>query len=102
MLPESRLGCRGRRGSIHATSCGRYDLLVGLGDSHVTTVDVDAAVGLLTVDVESARSPVGCPECEVIAHSHGCSNVTLADALCLEPPVRIAWRKRTWRCDERS
>ena len=102
MLPESMLCCRARCGGTRATYCGRCDLLVGLGDLHVTTVDVDAAVGLLTVGVESAGSPMGCPERGVIAHGHGRSNVTLADVLCFDRPVRIVWRKRTWRCDERS
>lgn len=91
-----------RCGGTHATYCVRCDLLVGLGDLHVTTVDVDAAVGLLTVGAESARLPMGCPECGVIAHGHGHSNMTLVDAPCFDRPVRIVWHKRTWRCDERS
>lgn len=102
MLPESMLCCRARCGGTRATYCGRCNLLVGLGDLHVTTVDVDAAVGLLTVGVESAGSPMGCPERGVIAHGHGRSNVTLVDVLCFDRPVRIVWRKRTWCCGERS
>lgn len=55
----------------------------------MTTVDVDAAVGLLTVGVESTRSPMGCPERGVIADGHGRSDVTLVDAPCFDRIVRI-------------
>lgn len=80
--------------------CSRCDLLVGLGDLHVTGVEFDHDVGLLTVGVESPRAPMGCPSCGVIAHSHGRSAVTLVDAPCFDRPVRLVWRKRTWRCEE--
>jgi len=91
-----------RCGGTRVTYCVRCDLLVGLGDLRVTTVDVDAAVGLLTVGVESARSPMGCLGCGVIADGHGRSDVTLVDAPCFDRIVRIVWRKRTWCCGERS
>lgn len=85
----------------HDTSyCTRCDLLVGLGDLHVTAVEYDHDVGLLTVGVESTRAPMGCTTCGVIAHSHGRSDVTLVDAPCFDRPVRLVWRKRTWRCEE--
>ncbi|MGE9808155.1 ISL3 family transposase [Janibacter sp. G1551] len=82
------------------TYCSRCDLLVGLGDLHVTGVDFDHDVGLLTVGVESSRAPMGCASCGVIAYSHGRSEVTLVDAPCFDRPVKLVWRKRTWRCEE--
>lgn len=45
---------------------------------------------------------MGCPSCDVIAHSHGRSDVTLVDAPCFDRPVQLVWRKRTWRCAEAS
>ncbi len=80
--------------------CTRCDLLVGLGDLHVTAVEFDRDVGVLTVGVESSRMPMGCTTCGVIAGSHGRSDVTLVDAPCFDRPVRLVWRKRTWRCGE--
>lgn len=79
----------------------RCDALVGLDGLHVTAVEYDHDVGLLlVVGVESPRTPTGCPGCGVIAHSHGRSDVTLVDAPCFGRPVRVVWRKRTWRCEE--
>ena len=66
----------------------------------VTAVEYDHDVGLLVVGVESPRTPMGCPSCGVIAHSHGRSDVTLVDAPCFEGPVQVVWRKRIWRCQE--
>jgi transposase len=54
----------------------------------------------LVVTVESPPAPVGCPLCGVIATSHGRRNVSLVDAPAFGRPVRIVWRKRTWRCRE--
>ena len=86
----------------HTSYCSRCDLLVGLDGLHVTVVEFDREVGLLTVRVESARAPMGCTSCGVVAHSHGRSDVTLVDAPCFDRPVRLIWRKRTWRCEEPS
>jgi|GEM_PF-821944 len=80
--------------------CSRCDLLVGLDGLHVTAVESDDDVGLLTVHVESARTPMGCATCGVVAHSHARSDVSLVDAPCFDRPVRLIWRKRTWRCEE--
>ena len=84
------------------TYCSRCDLLVGLDGLHVTAVEFDHDVGLLTVRVESPRAPMGCTRCGVVAHSRGRSDVTLVDAPCFDRPVRLVWRKRTWRCEEPS
>ena len=80
------------------TYCDRCDLLVGLPGLHVTQV-VRADPGL-TVTVESPPTPTGCPTCGVIASSHGRRTVVLVDAPAFGRPVRVVWRKRTWRCAE--
>jgi transposase len=66
----------------------------------VLAVDCDEGAGVLTVVVESPPGPMGCRSCGVIAASHGRREVTLVDAPCFQRPVRLVWRKRTWRCVE--
>jgi transposase len=97
--PTARAAARCHHDSPY---CSRCDLLVGLAGLHVTAVDFDHDFGLLTVRVESPRAPMGCLACGVVAGSHGRRDVTLVDAPCFDRPVRIVWRKRTWRCDEPS
>ena len=80
--------------------CSRCDLLVGLSGLHVTSVVLDRDVGVLRVGVESPPGPTGCRECGVVANSHGRRDVVLVDAPCFSRPVRLVWRKRTWRCIE--
>jgi transposase len=80
--------------------CSRCDLLVGLGGLHVIAVERDEGAGGLRVTVESAPGPMGCRFCGVVAHSHGRRDVVLVDAPCFGRPVRLVWRKRTWRCGE--
>jgi transposase len=60
----------------------------------------DEGAGGLMVTVESPPVPMGCRSCGVVAHSHGRRDVVLVDALCFGRPVRLVWRKRTWRCGE--
>jgi transposase len=96
--PTAAAACRHHDWSY----CSRCDLLVGLDGLHVTGVERDVGVGVLTVRVESPPAPMGCPECGVIAHSHGRRDVRLVDAPCFDRPVRLVWRKRTWRCVESS
>ena len=90
--------------SVAAAYCDRCDLLVGLDGFHV--LDVAERHGprgpWLRVVVESAPQVMGCPTCGVVAGSHGRSNVTLIDTPCFGRPVRLVWRKRTWRCAEPS
>ena len=92
--PTSCAGCCVRTG----TYCDRCDLLVGLPGLHV--IKVVGGAERLTVTVESPPAPVGCPECGVIATSRGRRTVVLVDAPCFGRPVRVVWRKRTWRCRE--
>ena len=95
--PTAHIAARCHRDTRY---CSRCDLLVGLGGLRVTAVEYDHDVGLLVVGVESPRTPMGCPSCGVIAHSHGRSDVTLVDAPCFDRPVQVVWRKRIWRCQE--
>jgi len=76
--------------------CDRCDLLVGLPGLHVIKI-VRHDPGLV-VTVESPPVPMGCPQCGVIAASHGRRSVVLVDAPAFGRPVRIEWRKRMWRC----
>ncbi len=80
------------------TYCSRCDLLVGLPGLHVVDVADDGE--RLTVTVESAATVEGCRVCGVIASSRGRRSVILVDAPCFGRPVRLVWRKRTWRCRE--
>lgn len=80
--------------------CPRCDLLVGLSGLHVVGVHHDRVAGRLVITVESAPVPMGCPGCGVVVGSHGRSKVTLVDTPCFDRPVRLIWRKRTWRCSE--
>jgi transposase len=78
--------------------CDRCDLLVGLDGFHV--IGVDERGGIVHVVVETPAEPIGCGSCGVIAHSHGRRDVRLIDVPCFGRPVRLIWRKRTWRCAE--
>lgn len=82
--------------------CSSCDLLVGLHGLHVIGVAFDRDARSLTVRVESAPSVMACRSCGVVAHSHGRREVQLVDAPCFDRPVRLVWRKRTWRCVEAS
>ena len=76
------------------TYCDNCDLLVGLTRLHV--LEVERAPERLTVTVESAPTPMGCPSCGVVAFSHGRRSVELIDVPSFGRPVRVVWRKRTW------
>ena len=83
--------------------CCRCDVLVGLPGLHVIDVQrVDEGERRpgLVVTVESAPAVMGCPGCGVIAASRGRRTVELVDIPAFGRPVRIRWRKRTWRCTE--
>lgn len=78
--------------------CDRCDLLVGLDGFHV--VEVLEHPGRLQVVVESAPALMGCLACGVLVGSRGRRDVVLVDVPCFGRPVRLVWRKRTWRCAE--
>ncbi len=92
--------CGGARCDVDSPYCSRCDLLVGLNGLHVLEVAEDTEAGVLRVKVESLPALMGCPACGVIAHSRGRREVVLVDAPCFGRPVRVVWRKRTWRCTE--
>jgi transposase len=66
----------------------------------VATIAVGERDGAVRVVVESAAEPMGCHTCGVIAYSRGRQEVGLIDVPCFGRPVRLVWRKRTWRCAE--
>ncbi len=78
--------------------CHNCDLLVGLDGLHVT--DVRREPELLTVTIESAAEPAGCPTCGTVAEAHSRRVVRLVDAPCFDTPVVLLWRKRRYRCRE--
>ena len=92
--PTGRVRCCAR-GDIY---CDRCDLLVGLPGLRVIQI-LESHAGLV-ITVESPPTPMGCSLCGVIAASHGRRTVVLVDAPCFGRPVRVVWRKRTWRCRE--
>ena len=92
------MACARARSSADPSYCDRCDLLVGLDGFHV--LEVVEGQGCLRVVVESAPSPMGCPRCGVLVRSHGRRDVVLVDTPCFGRPVRLIWRKRTWRCTE--
>ena len=73
-------------------------MLVGLDGFHV--LEVAEQPGRVQVVVESAPAPMGCLTCGVLVASHGRRDVVLIDVPCFGRPVRLVWRKRTWRCTE--
>ncbi len=78
--------------------CHNCDLLVGLDGFHV--VSVNTGCDGLTVVVESAPGPMGCPTCGVVAVSHGRRVHELIDTPAVGRCVRLRWRKRRWSCPE--
>lgn len=94
-MPDSTVCCvRSSAGEY----CGNCDLLVGL--TGVRVVDVAAGQRWLTVTVESPTAVMGCPGCGVVAVSHGRRRHVLIDTPSCGRPVRLRWRKRTWKCPE--
>ncbi|KUG57115.1 transposase [Serinicoccus chungangensis] len=61
---------------------------------------VERGEQLLTVTVESAPAPAGCPTCGTVAEAHSRRVVRLVDAPCFDTPVVLLWRKRRYRCRE--
>ncbi|WP_453984344.1 ISL3 family transposase [Brevibacterium casei] len=95
--PTTRVAARCHHDSPYCSNC---DLLAGLTGLHVTAVEFNHDLGSLTVSVESPPTVMGCVSGGVIAHSRGRRDVMLVDAPCFDRPVKLMWRKRTWRCTE--
>jgi transposase len=82
--------CTRRDDSGYSGSC---DSPVGLDGLHVVGVERNDAG--LTVTVETASRPGGCPVCGVVAESHGRRRVKLVDTPCFGRLVKVVWLKRT-------
>ena len=93
-MPEPTSCCR-----VGGGYCDRCDLLVGLEGLHAVGADRDDG-GAVTIRVESAPGPMGCPACGVLAQGHGRREVRLVDAPLFGKPATLVWRKRRWRCLE--
>ncbi|PGX67546.1 ISL3 family transposase, partial [Cutibacterium avidum] len=52
------------------------------------------------MEVESAPGEGFCPDCGVLARSHGRRARVLHDVAFGDTAVVIVWRTRTWRCAE--
>lgn len=78
--------------------CPRCDALIDLSGLHVTAVE--RAPDTITVEVESAPGEGFCPDCGVLARSHGRRAQVLHDVPFGDTAVVIVWRTRTWRCAE--
>ena len=94
-MAEPMAGCAR---ACPGTYCDRCDLLVGLPGLRVIAVERDDR--RLTVMVESPPTVAGCRSCGVVSVSHGRRDHVLVDAPAFGRPVRVVWRKRTWRCAE--
>ena len=96
-MPEPTV-CGRVRGCADDPYCGNCDRLVGIDGLHVVEVGRDADIGRLRVVLESPPGPMGCPRCGVVAVVRGRRDHTLVDVPAFGSPVRLLWRKRTWRC----
>ncbi|MGD7706863.1 ISL3 family transposase [Microlunatus sp. Y2014] len=90
-MPQPTSCCRAQQ-----CYCHRCDVLVGLDGLHVTgVVRFDAG---LVVSVETPPQRGFCPVCGTVAVSRGRREHRLVDVPAFGRPVRLVWRKRTWRC----
>lgn len=80
--------------------CQRCDALVGLDGLHV--VGVHRRNRELVVTVQTPDRLEGCRSCGAVAVGHGRRDRVLHDIPCFGVPVRLVWRKRTYRCRERA
>jgi transposase len=77
---------------------GGVTALLGM-DGFVVLSEVETA-GEIWMLVETTAEVVGCPHCGVRAVGHGRSVVQVRDLPVSGRPVRLAWRKRRWRCQD--
>ena len=73
------------------------ELLVGLGDVEVLSVD-DEGGGPLRVHVRCRAATPACGGCGQRLWSDGERAVVLVDLPAFGGPVRLVWHKRRWRC----
>jgi transposase len=74
--------------------------VVMLGLSGFVVLGVAEVDGELEVSIETTAVRIGCPECGVIARSHGRREVLIRDVDAFGRRTRLRWRKRIWRCHE--
>ena len=74
------------------------EILVGLGDVNVLSVDEDGTA--VTVTVETRATIAGCPACGVVASSKGRRPVSLVDCCQGLRTFVVVWLKRRWQCLE--
>jgi transposase len=72
------------------------EILVGLGDVNVLSVDAEDAD--VTVTVETRVTVAGCPSCGSVATSKGRRAVSLFDCCHGLRQFVVVWLKRRWRC----
>ena len=77
------------------------ELLVGLGDVEVLSVD-DEGGGPLRVHVRCRAARPVCGGCGGLLWSDGERAVVLVDLPAFGMPVRLVWHKRRWRCPRRG
>lgn len=77
------------------------ELLVGLDDVTVLGVE-DSGEGPLVVGIETATSLARCGGCGAMAELKERVWVTYVDLPVFGRPSRLRWRKRRWRCPDRS
>lgn len=82
-----------------ACPCSRCDLLLGLDGVHVERVERDDDVMIVTVSTPATAT--GCPGCGVLAVGRGRRRRVLHDVPGVTR-VRVIWRQRVWRCDDRG
>jgi hypothetical protein len=74
------------------------EILVGLGDVHVLSVEEDGTA--VTVTVETRATIAGCPSCGVVASSNGRRPVSLVDCCQGLRTFVVVWLNRRWQCLE--
>ena len=78
--------------------CAPASALFDLSAVHVLTVERGPRSSAPVV--ESAPSLAGCPSCGVLDIGRDRRQVLLHDLPCAGVPVRVTWRKRTYRCPD--
>jgi len=84
--------------AVGGTYCARIDAVFNLPGVHVVDVGWDGDRPTLTIETDPV--PVGCPSCGMVAVGHGRRVRVLHDIPAFGSPVRLTWRKRTYRCAE--
>jgi transposase len=79
--------------------CPTAAVMFGVPGVRVLAAERESAGGLL-VTVETDQRVEGCRRCGVLAVPHGRREHLLHDAPFGHRQVRVAWRKRVWRCRE--